>query len=116
MASRNLAPFLKPYWRWAVLAPLMMGLEVAMDLTQPRLVQRIIDRGIAHGNSAVVFHNGGLMILAALLGSTRYRSSLKAAPRGGWGMNARGHVTVAGYENRISKMVFIAMVFFTIGR
>ena len=38
---------LKPYWKWAVLAPLLMALEVAMDLMQPRLVQRIVDEGIA---------------------------------------------------------------------
>ena len=30
-ATRKLGGFLKPYWRWAVLAPLLMALEVAME-------------------------------------------------------------------------------------
>ena len=53
-ATRKLASFLKPYWLWAVLAPLCMVLEVAMDLLQPRLIQRIIDQGIAHSDMAIV--------------------------------------------------------------
>lgn|GEM_PF-2491674 len=42
-ATRKLATFLSPYWHWATLAPLLMVLEVAMDLMQPRLIQRIVD-------------------------------------------------------------------------
>lgn len=60
--------YLKPYWLWAVLAPLMMILEVAMDLTQPMLVARIIDQGIAKGDLQVVFSTGGLMAVAATFG------------------------------------------------
>ena len=45
---QKLAGFLKPYWTWATLAPLLMLLEVAMDLMQPRMVQRIVDQGIAN--------------------------------------------------------------------
>jgi ATP-binding cassette subfamily B multidrug efflux pump len=46
---RHLAAFLKPYWRWVIIAPLLMMLEVVMDLMQPRLVERIIDEGIGRG-------------------------------------------------------------------
>ncbi|MDP9351400.1 MAG: ABC transporter ATP-binding protein, partial [Chloroflexota bacterium] len=53
-ATRRLATYLRPYWHWAVLAPLLMALEVAMDLMQPRLVQRIIDQGIARGDMGLV--------------------------------------------------------------
>jgi ATP-binding cassette subfamily B multidrug efflux pump len=35
----KLFKFLKPYWRWVMLAPLLMTLEVAMDLMQPFLWQ-----------------------------------------------------------------------------
>ena len=48
-ATRKLAIFLKPYWRWAVLAPLLMALEVTMDLLQPRLIARIVDRLTGRG-------------------------------------------------------------------
>ena len=61
--------FLKPYWMWAVLAPLLMALEVVMDLMQPRMVQRIVDEGIAQFDIAVVINTGLLMIGYALIGS-----------------------------------------------
>ena len=64
----KLLRFLKPYWRWAVLAPLLMILEVAMDLMQPRMIQRIVDEGIAQLDMAVVTNTGLLMIGLALAG------------------------------------------------
>ena len=51
---RRLATFLKPYKLWVVLAPLFMLIEVSMDLLQPRLVQRVIDVGIAQNDSSVI--------------------------------------------------------------
>ncbi len=39
-----------------------------MDLMQPRLLQTIIDRGIAHGDMAAVTRTGALMLTAAVLG------------------------------------------------
>jgi ATP-binding cassette subfamily B protein len=66
---RKLAKFLKPYWRWAVLAPLFMAIEVAMDLMQPRMVERIIDVGIAQRNMTVVTQTGLLMMGLALIGA-----------------------------------------------
>jgi ATP-binding cassette subfamily B multidrug efflux pump len=68
-ATRKLFKFLKPYWLWAVLAPLFMVLEVAMDLMQPRLIQRIIDVGIAQLDMSVVINTGGLMMGLALIGA-----------------------------------------------
>ena len=59
---RKLSKFLKPYRRWAILAPLFMMLEVAMDLMQPRMVQRIIDVGIAQRDMTVVTSTGLFMI------------------------------------------------------
>ena len=42
---------LKPYWLSAVLAPLFMALEVAMDLAQPRLLQQCSHGGPVRGTS-----------------------------------------------------------------
>ncbi len=67
-ATRKLGRFLKPYWHWAVLAPLSMVLEVAMDLMQPRLIQRIVDEGIAQSNMTVVISTGLWMVGLALAG------------------------------------------------
>jgi ATP-binding cassette subfamily B protein len=66
---RRLAIFLKPYRRDAILAPLLMVLEVAMDLMQPLMMKRIIDVGIATGGTAVVLRSGALMVVFALLGA-----------------------------------------------
>lgn len=65
---RRLATFLRPYRKWAILAPLFMLVEVAMDLLQPRLVQRVIDVGIAEGDSTVIIQTGLLMVAVALVG------------------------------------------------
>ena len=67
-ATRKLGRFLAPYWGWAVLAPLLMVLEVAMDLLQPRLIQQIIDQGITPGNLGVVWRTGLWMAVVALIG------------------------------------------------
>jgi ATP-binding cassette subfamily B multidrug efflux pump len=69
MKSAKLFKFLKPYWLWATLAPLLMVLEVAMDLLQPKMIQRIVDEGIAQLDMAVVTHTGLLMIGLALIGA-----------------------------------------------
>jgi len=45
-----------------------MILEVVMDLMQPRLLQRIVDNGIAAGDAGVIRSTGLLMLGAALLG------------------------------------------------
>jgi ATP-binding cassette subfamily B multidrug efflux pump len=66
---RKLAVYLKPYWHWATLAPLLMVLEVAMDLMQPRLIERIVDVGIAQGDMQVVIHTGLRMIGYAFIGA-----------------------------------------------
>jgi ATP-binding cassette subfamily B protein len=67
-ATRRLARFLKPYWHWSLLAPLLMALEVAMDLLQPRLIQRIVDDGVARGDMNVVVSAGGWMVATTIIG------------------------------------------------
>jgi len=68
-AALALTKYLKPYWRWAILAPLLMLLEVSMDLMQPRMIQRIVDEGIARLDMAVITQTGLLMIGLAFLGA-----------------------------------------------
>ena len=52
----------------AILAPLSMCLEVAMDLVQPTLLSNIIDIGVANGDLNYVLSVGFKMILAAIVG------------------------------------------------
>lgn len=67
-ATRRLASFLGPYKLWVILAPIMMAIEVGMDLMQPRLVQRIIDDGIANNDTGIIYSTGALMIGLGLIG------------------------------------------------
>jgi ATP-binding cassette subfamily B protein len=67
-ATRKLSRFLASYWHWAVLAPLMMALEVAMDLAQPWLLQKIVDQGIARSDMNLVISTGLLMASVAVIG------------------------------------------------
>jgi ATP-binding cassette subfamily B multidrug efflux pump len=68
-SAAKLFKFIKPYWRWAALAPLLMILEVAMDLLQPRMVQRIVDDGIANLDLNLVLQTGLLMCGLAAIGA-----------------------------------------------
>lgn len=68
-SSAKLLRFLKPYWKWALLAPLLMILEVAMDLMQPAMIQRIVDEGIAQLDMQIVLTTGAAMLGYALVGA-----------------------------------------------
>ncbi|SEM67152.1 ATP-binding cassette, subfamily B [Syntrophus gentianae] len=61
-------PFLQPYWKSALMAPLFMMLEVTCDLLQPTLMARIVDKGIAGGNTDLILGTGVLMTAVALIG------------------------------------------------
>ena len=65
----KLLHYLKPYWVWASLAPLLMLTEVMLDLMQPRLVARIIDEGIAQLDMQLIIQTGLLMVILAVIGA-----------------------------------------------
>lgn len=64
----SLKKYIKPYLLFAIIAPLMMVLEVAMDLVQPTIMQHMIDNGIAKEDTSYVVKMFGLMILCAVIG------------------------------------------------
>ena len=65
---RRLFSYLKPYRTAAIAAPLLMLLEVAADLIQPKMMARIVDIGIANRDLAYVYRTGAGMIGIALIG------------------------------------------------
>jgi ATP-binding cassette, subfamily B, multidrug efflux pump len=64
---KNLLHFVKPYWRRATLALVLLTSLVFMDLSIPRLIQRIIDQGINQHNQAVVIQTSLIMIGISIL-------------------------------------------------
>ena len=65
---KHLRPYIKEYKLQSILAPAFKMLEAGFDLTVPLLVARIIDDGVAVGNTQVIWQNFALMLLMALLG------------------------------------------------
>ena len=64
----KLIKYIKPYMAFAIIAPLMMVLEVSMDLLQPTIMQNIIDNGIAQGDNPYIYKMFVFMILSAIDG------------------------------------------------
>ena len=65
---KKLFRFLKPYWFFAVISPLMMMGEVFADLLQPKLMSGIVDNGLQNGNMGYVIRTGALMLVIVLVG------------------------------------------------
>lgn len=59
---KKLLHFVKPYWRRSLVALVLLIAVVLMDLSIPRLIQRIIDQGINGGNVQVVINTTLLML------------------------------------------------------
>ena len=103
-SSLRLAKFLKPYWKWAILAPLLMILEVAMDLMQPRMIQRIVDVGIAQLDMAVVTNTGLLMVGLAIVGAA-----------GGFGCTVFATLAAQGFGADLRHTLFRKVQSFSFG-
>src|SRR5512136_1098275 len=58
----KLTSFLRPYWRRATVALILLTSLVFMDLSIPRLIQHIIDQGITQKNLQVVIQTSAVML------------------------------------------------------
>ncbi len=94
-AGWKIFAFLKPYLLWIVLAPLLMLLEVIMDLMQPRMVERIVDQGIARLDLTFVLHTGLLMFGLAVIGAV-----------GGMSNGIFAEMTVQGFGADLREALF----------
>lgn len=71
---KKLLRYLKPYWKWAIFAPLFMIAEVVLDLIQPKFMENIVDNGILNEtltvaektNHVLVF--GSFILIALVIG------------------------------------------------
>ena len=64
---KKLLHFVKPYWRRSLVALVLLIAVVLMDLSLPRLIQRIIDQGINGGNVQVVINTTIVMLAISAL-------------------------------------------------
>jgi ATP-binding cassette, subfamily B, multidrug efflux pump len=103
-SGHKLIGFLKPYWRWIVLAPLLMTMEVALNLMQPRLIQRIVDEGIAQLNLNLVLQTGLWMVILTVIGAL-----------GGMSNGIFAEMTVQGFGADLRQFLFRKVQTFSFG-
>ena len=60
--------YLKPYWFFALMAPITMCGEVLMDLFQPLLMAKIVNVGLLKGDYGVILSSGALMLGLTIFG------------------------------------------------
>ncbi|HTP10331.1 MAG TPA: ABC transporter ATP-binding protein [Anaerolineae bacterium] len=65
--TRKLLNFVKPYWKRAVIALVLLTSLVFLDLSIPRLIQRIIDQGINQQNQQVVIQTSIVMLIISAM-------------------------------------------------
>lgn len=63
----KLIPFLHPYWKRSLAALVLLTSLVFLDLSIPRLIQRIIDQGITAHNQQVVIQTALIMICISIV-------------------------------------------------
>ena len=65
---KQLFRYLKDYKKEVVLAPLFNMLEASFELIVPLVMAAMIDKGIAAGDRNIIFQNGGILLLLAMVG------------------------------------------------
>jgi ATP-binding cassette subfamily B multidrug efflux pump len=63
----KLFPFVRPYWKRSLAALVLLTSLVFLDLSIPRLIQRIIDQGITAHNQQVVTQTALIMICISIV-------------------------------------------------
>jgi ATP-binding cassette subfamily B multidrug efflux pump len=85
---KKLSVYMGPYRRWAILAPVLVVIEVLCEIIMPRLMAAIVDVGIANSDMAYILRVGGCMLLLAAVGIACGVTSAKAASIAGQGFGA----------------------------
>ena len=64
---RLLPTYLRPYWRQLILVVVLVAIQAVANLYLPDLNAKIIDNGVATGDTAYILRTGALMLAVALL-------------------------------------------------
>lgn len=60
--------YMKPYQKLAILAPLLMLLEVSAELAMPKIMTYMINQGVGMGNTALIAKTGVAMLIISVIG------------------------------------------------
>jgi ATP-binding cassette subfamily B multidrug efflux pump len=91
---RKLIKYLRPHWKFALIAPLLMMLEVVCDLFQPKLMAKIVNEVVNGGELSSVIEIGLSMIGISALGVFGGLGCVVASSiaSGGFGTDVRSEV------------------------
>jgi ATP-binding cassette subfamily B multidrug efflux pump len=64
---KKILRFVKPYWKLSVISLVFLIIVVILDLAIPRLIQHIIDQGIAAKNMTVVWQTFAMMMVISIV-------------------------------------------------
>ena len=64
----RLLHYVKEYKRQVILGPFFKFLEAVFELILPLLMAKLIDEGVAQGNSLKIWQMAGLMLLMSAVG------------------------------------------------
>ena len=64
---RKLLKYLKPYWLYVILAPLLMIVEVGSELLMPKIMSYIVDIGVANHDFSYIISRGILRVYNLLI-------------------------------------------------
>ncbi len=88
---KRLLKEIKEYKLSALLTPLFMILEVAMEMIIPLLIATIVDDGVKEGKMSVIYSAGGKMLICAVIGlfGGIMGAVLGSKASAGWAKNLR---------------------------
>lgn len=66
--TSEIVQFLKPHYKWAILSPLLVGLEVCAELSQPYFMSRIVNEGILSNQSDIILPIAIQMLIITFVG------------------------------------------------
>ncbi len=69
-ALRRISRFLIPYWRIGAITVVLVIIPAGAELTVPRLLQYVIDKGITPGDLSVIIRGALLMLAAAVVSAS----------------------------------------------
>ena len=81
MALGKLAKFLKPYTWQCIVGPLAKLAEAVLELYLPLLMARVIDEGVAKGDTGYILRMGGAMLGIVTVGLLWFASMSPRSPR-----------------------------------
>jgi ATP-binding cassette subfamily B protein len=76
---REILHFLKPHWKLALVAPLLVLIEVGAELAQPKLMAEIVNNGVLGGEEGIILPVGLKMLFIILCGMVGGVLSIYAA-------------------------------------